>query len=96
MDIFNPSFLRGIDETGWKSLSGVRANKQICHLVPNLEVLNASVFFFCNYDGIWKHCFLLVMLCIFSVCKSNIWHAIEISVTVTMCQIMGKEARSVW
>ncbi|XWS53489.1 hypothetical protein CRYUN_Cryun10bG0005600 [Craigia yunnanensis] len=37
VDIFNPSFLRGIDETGWKSLSGVRANKQICQLVPNLE-----------------------------------------------------------
>ncbi|XVF66078.1 hypothetical protein PTKIN_Ptkin10aG0005300 [Pterospermum kingtungense] len=36
-DIFNPINLRGIDETGWKTLSGVRVNKQICQLVPNLE-----------------------------------------------------------
>ncbi|XVE65486.1 hypothetical protein DITRI_Ditri08aG0003800 [Diplodiscus trichospermus] len=37
LDTFNPFYLRGIDETGWKSLSGVRANKRICQLVPNLE-----------------------------------------------------------
>ncbi|XP_017975784.1 PREDICTED: LOW QUALITY PROTEIN: nuclear poly(A) polymerase 3 [Theobroma cacao] len=37
VDIFNPFFLSDIDETGWKSLSGVRANKRICQLVPNLE-----------------------------------------------------------
>ncbi|XVF28179.1 hypothetical protein REPUB_Repub15cG0006600 [Reevesia pubescens] len=37
LDIFNPFFLRGIDETGWKSLSGVRANEWILQLVPNLE-----------------------------------------------------------
>ncbi|KAK9288517.1 hypothetical protein L1049_016976 [Liquidambar formosana] len=37
VDILNPFFLRDIDETSWKSLSGVRANKRILQLVPNLE-----------------------------------------------------------
>lgn len=37
VDILNPFFLRNIDETSWKSLSGVRANKRILQLVPNLE-----------------------------------------------------------
>ncbi|KAE8703709.1 Nuclear poly(A) polymerase 3 [Hibiscus syriacus] len=37
LDIFDPLFLRDIDETGWKSLSGVCANRRICQLVPNLE-----------------------------------------------------------
>ncbi|KAH1096592.1 hypothetical protein J1N35_013513 [Gossypium stocksii] len=37
LDILNPMFLRDIDETGWKSLSGVLANTQICQLVPDLE-----------------------------------------------------------
>ncbi|KAA3485226.1 nuclear poly(A) polymerase 3 isoform X3 [Gossypium australe] len=37
LDILNPVFLRDIDETGWKSLSGVLANTQICRLVPDLE-----------------------------------------------------------
>ncbi|OMO53463.1 hypothetical protein CCACVL1_28620 [Corchorus capsularis] len=43
VDIFNPFFLRDIDETGWKSLSGVRANKRICQLVPNLEMFQAML-----------------------------------------------------
>lgn len=38
VDVLNPFFLREIDETSWKSLSGVRANKRILQLVPNLEV----------------------------------------------------------
>lgn len=87
--------MRGIDETGWKTLSGVRVNKRICQLVPNLEVFNASVFLV-NFKGICEYCLLLVMMCNFSVCKSNVLYAIEIPVIVTMCQIMGKEARSVW
>ncbi|KAG9154590.1 hypothetical protein Leryth_017346 [Lithospermum erythrorhizon] len=37
VDIFNPYFLRNIDETSWKSLSGVRANKSLLLLVPNVE-----------------------------------------------------------
>ncbi|KAK8365604.1 hypothetical protein V6Z12_A02G067000 [Gossypium hirsutum] len=37
LDILNPVFLRDIDETGWKSLSGVLANTRICRLVPDLE-----------------------------------------------------------
>ncbi|XP_062174361.1 nuclear poly(A) polymerase 3 isoform X3 [Alnus glutinosa] len=37
VDILNPFFLLEIDETSWKSLSGVRANKRILQLVPNLE-----------------------------------------------------------
>ncbi|KHG22185.1 Poly (A) polymerase [Gossypium arboreum] len=38
LDILNPVFLRDIDETGWKSLSGVLANTRICRLVPDLEL----------------------------------------------------------
>ncbi|KAI4344757.1 hypothetical protein L6164_011948 [Bauhinia variegata] len=37
VDILNPFFLRNIDETSWKSLSGVRANKRILQLVPNVK-----------------------------------------------------------
>nr|DAD38327.1 TPA_asm: hypothetical protein HUJ06_008968 [Nelumbo nucifera] len=37
VDILNPLFLRNIDETSWKSLSGVRANICILQLVPNLQ-----------------------------------------------------------
>lgn len=37
VDVLNPFFLRDIDETSWKSLSGVRANKRILQLVPDLE-----------------------------------------------------------
>lgn len=38
VDVLNPFFSRDIDETSWKSLSGVRANKRILQLVPDLEV----------------------------------------------------------
>ncbi|XP_010546962.1 PREDICTED: nuclear poly(A) polymerase 3 [Tarenaya hassleriana] len=37
VNVLNPFFLRNIDETSWKSLSGVRANKCIIQLVPVLE-----------------------------------------------------------
>ncbi|GKV37891.1 hypothetical protein SLEP1_g45860 [Rubroshorea leprosula] len=37
VDILNPCFLSDIDETSWKSLSGIRVNKRIHQLVPNLE-----------------------------------------------------------
>ncbi|KAJ1414324.1 Pol [Sesbania bispinosa] len=37
VDILNPFFMRNIDDTSWKSLSGVRANKRILQLVPNVE-----------------------------------------------------------
>lgn len=46
VDILNPFFLVGIDETSWKSLSGVRANKRILQLVPNLEVKADFMFSF--------------------------------------------------
>ncbi|PWA99848.1 poly(A) polymerase 3 [Artemisia annua] len=38
VDILNPLFLHGIDETSWKSLSGVRANNSILQLVPNAKI----------------------------------------------------------
>ncbi|KAJ9555000.1 hypothetical protein OSB04_009614 [Centaurea solstitialis] len=38
VDILNPFFLNGIDETSWKSLSGVRANNSILQLVPDVKV----------------------------------------------------------
>lgn len=37
LNVLNPYFLRNIDETSWKSLSGVRANECILQLVPNVE-----------------------------------------------------------
>ncbi|XP_058084354.1 nuclear poly(A) polymerase 3 isoform X2 [Magnolia sinica] len=37
VDILNPFFLQNIDETSWRSLSGVRANIRLLQLVPNLE-----------------------------------------------------------
>ncbi|MBA0845500.1 hypothetical protein Goarm_022672, partial [Gossypium armourianum] len=44
LDILNPMFLRDIDETGWKSLSGVLANTRICRLVPDLKELTTLKF----------------------------------------------------
>ncbi|XP_020887452.1 nuclear poly(A) polymerase 3 isoform X2 [Arabidopsis lyrata subsp. lyrata] len=41
VDVLNPFFLRDIDETSWKSLSGVRANKCILQLVPSLELFQS-------------------------------------------------------
>ncbi|XP_023738898.1 nuclear poly(A) polymerase 3 [Lactuca sativa] len=38
VDILNSLFLNGIDETSWKSLSGVRANNSILQLVPNVKI----------------------------------------------------------
>ncbi|KAI3809547.1 hypothetical protein L1987_25524 [Smallanthus sonchifolius] len=38
VDILNPLFLNGIDETSWKSLSGVRANNSILQLVPDVKM----------------------------------------------------------
>ncbi|XP_044500694.1 nuclear poly(A) polymerase 3 isoform X2 [Mangifera indica] len=37
VDVLSPFFVRDIDETSWKSLSGVRANQRIIQLVPDLE-----------------------------------------------------------
>ena len=48
MDILNPFFFEDIDETSWKSLSGVRANKRIVQLVPDLEVKADFMFSFEN------------------------------------------------
>ncbi|KAL3347912.1 hypothetical protein AABB24_021511 [Solanum stoloniferum] len=41
VDVFNPFFLKNIDDKSWKSLSGVRANKRIHQLVPNVEIFQA-------------------------------------------------------
>ncbi|KAI3808286.1 hypothetical protein L1987_24235 [Smallanthus sonchifolius] len=38
VDILNPLFLNGIDETSWKSLFGVRANNSILKLVPDVKI----------------------------------------------------------
>ncbi|KAJ6350739.1 hypothetical protein OIU78_006802 [Salix suchowensis] len=37
VDVLSLSLLNNIDETSWKSLSGVRANQRILLLVPNLK-----------------------------------------------------------
>ncbi|KAJ8573958.1 hypothetical protein K7X08_010469 [Anisodus acutangulus] len=41
VDVFNPFFLKNIDDTSRKSLSGVRANRRILQLVPNVEIFQA-------------------------------------------------------
>ncbi|KAL7188856.1 hypothetical protein ACSBR1_038668 [Camellia fascicularis] len=41
VDILNPFFLSNIDETSWRSLSGVHANKCILRLLPNMEVFKS-------------------------------------------------------
>ncbi|KAH7843463.1 hypothetical protein Vadar_016899 [Vaccinium darrowii] len=41
VDILNPYFLRNIDDTSWRSLSGVHANECILQLVPNIEVFQS-------------------------------------------------------
>ncbi|CAH2054792.1 unnamed protein product [Thlaspi arvense] len=41
VDVLNPFFLKDIDETSWKSLSGVRANKCILQLVPSVELFQS-------------------------------------------------------
>ncbi|KAJ6689840.1 hypothetical protein OIU85_006172 [Salix viminalis] len=38
VDVLSLSLLNNIDETSWKSLSGVRANQRILLLVPNLKL----------------------------------------------------------
>lgn len=48
VDILNPLFLEDIDEKSWKSLSGVRANKRIAQLVPDLGVKADFMFSFEN------------------------------------------------
>uniref|UniRef100_A0A6N2M2U9 polynucleotide adenylyltransferase n=1 Tax=Salix viminalis TaxID=40686 RepID=A0A6N2M2U9_SALVM len=45
VDVLSLSLLNNIDETSWKSLSGVRANQRILLLVPNLKV-DIPCFFF--------------------------------------------------
>ncbi|KAJ4893038.1 Nuclear poly(A) polymerase 3 [Raphanus sativus] len=41
VDVLNPFFLRGIDETSWRSLSGVRANQCILQIVPSVELFQS-------------------------------------------------------
>ncbi|KAL7175111.1 hypothetical protein ACSBR2_028838 [Camellia fascicularis] len=41
VDRLNPFFLSSIDETSWRSLSGVHANKCILRLLPNMEVFKS-------------------------------------------------------
>ncbi|KAJ4968414.1 hypothetical protein NE237_015115 [Protea cynaroides] len=43
VDILNPFLLRNIDDTSWKSLSGVRANTRILQLVSNTENFQAML-----------------------------------------------------
>ncbi|XP_042517827.1 nuclear poly(A) polymerase 3 [Macadamia integrifolia] len=43
LDILNPFFLMNIDDTSWRSLSGVRANIRILQLVPNIENFQAML-----------------------------------------------------
>lgn len=41
VDILNPFFLKNINESSWRSLSGVRANRSILQLVPNVTIFKA-------------------------------------------------------
>ncbi|CAL5412995.1 unnamed protein product [Camellia sinensis] len=52
VDILNPFFLSNIDETSWRSLSGVHANKCILRLLPNMEV--SSMLSMGSYGGAFR------------------------------------------
>lgn len=51
VDLLNPMFLTSIDETSWKSLSGVRVNQRILQLVPNLEVVCSILSSFYSFQN---------------------------------------------
>lgn len=60
VDLLNPLFLTGIDETSWKSLSGVRVNQRILQLVPNLENFQSllrCIKFWAKQRGIYSNLF---------------------------------------
>ncbi|KAF5933279.1 hypothetical protein HYC85_029450 [Camellia sinensis] len=52
VDIRNPFFLSNIDETSWRSLSGVHANKRILRPLPNMEV--SSMLYMGSYGGAFR------------------------------------------
>ncbi|KAG6667946.1 hypothetical protein CIPAW_01G135700 [Carya illinoinensis] len=65
VDVLNPYFLRGVNETSWKSLSGVRAKKRILQLVPNLENFQPMlqcVKLWAKRDG--EYIFMLALTCV--------------------------------
>lgn len=58
VDILHPFFLQRIEETSWRSLSGVRANIRILQLVPNLENFQAMlrcVKLWAKRRGVYSH-----------------------------------------
>lgn len=58
VDLLNPFFLQKIDETSWRSLSGVRANMRILQLIPNLENFQSMlrcIKFWANRRGVYSH-----------------------------------------
>ncbi|XP_042406611.1 nuclear poly(A) polymerase 3-like [Zingiber officinale] len=60
LNIFDPSILAKIDETSWRSLSGVRANNRILQLVPNLknfQSLLRCVKLWAKRRGVYSHLF---------------------------------------
>lgn len=88
--MLNPFFLWQIDETSWKSLSGVRANKCILQLVPSLEVIEIQQCL--DSSSLSQHycyrpCQLLFM--------EYLLLTLAIPIIVAVCQIMGKEARCI-
>ncbi|XP_073127629.1 nuclear poly(A) polymerase 3 isoform X2 [Henckelia pumila] len=57
VDVFNPSISANMDEKSWRSLSGVRANRSIFQLVPNLQSLLRCVKFWARRRGIYCNLF---------------------------------------
>ncbi|WOL11790.1 nuclear poly(A) polymerase 3 [Canna indica] len=60
VDIFDPSLLSFIDDTSWRSLSGVRANQRILQLVPNLKNFQSvlrCVKLWARRRGVYSHLF---------------------------------------
>lgn len=43
VDIFDPLFVKDIDETSWKSLSGVRVKNSILQLVPDVKIFQEQL-----------------------------------------------------
>ncbi|URE31327.1 Poly(A) polymerase predicted RNA binding domain [Musa troglodytarum] len=60
VNVFDPSLLAQVDDTSWRSLSGVRANKRILQLVPNLKNFQSvlrCVKLWARRRGVYSHLF---------------------------------------
>jgi hypothetical protein len=85
---FDPCVLENVDGASWKCLSGVRVNRQIIQLVPNMKVYNNLImfihillsFFICTLrlfylrPNVVSYCITLFLICIWLY--SSVWYCL--------------------